>query len=476
MTPQTRQQLKYLLSDFITLNIGWLLFDIARFFTLPPEESAYGLHRFLLYKTLIFGQILIPLAMIGLYALSGAYNKGGTLYRSRLDEFLNTAFISFVGMIGIFFAVLIDDNIPERMTNYDLMVILYLSLLLPTAISRFLISGASARRIRRGDYCVNTLIIGASPAYRRKIERIMESSTLSGLRPVACAAYSPLNGAENIAGLPVYDSENIESLCRRLKIGALVVLPSIEGNESMGATLDSLYSLHVPIMVCAELLGKGVLQPRVAGVANEPLVDITNANIPASVANLKRLGDIVVSSLSLVLLSPVMVALAIGVRLDSPGPVFYRQERVGYHGRLFRIIKFRSMYTDAESDGRPQLSSGADDPRVTRIGRILRKYRLDELPQFWNVLVGEMSMVGPRPERKYYIDSILKRVPWYSLMRQVRPGITSWGMVKYGYASNIDEMVERSAYDLLYVRNISFAVDLKILFHTVSTVFKGKGI
>lgn len=475
MTPQTRQQLKYLLSDFITLNIGWFLFDIARFFALPPEESVCGLHRFLLYNTLILGQILIPLVMIGLYALSGAYNKGGTLYRSRLDEFLNTAFISFVGMIGIYFTVLIDNNIPERMANYDLMAILYLSLLLPTAIGRFLISRASARRIRRGDYCVNTLIVGASDTYRRKIERIMDASTLSGLRPVACVADSSSDRSENIAGLPVYDSEDIEGLCKRLKIGALVVLPSIEGNESMGATIDSLYSLHVPIMVCAELLGKGVLQPRVAGVANEPLVDITNANIPASVANLKRLGDIVVSSLSLLLLSPVLAVLAIGVRLDSPGPVFYRQERVGYHGHLFRIIKFRSMYTDAENDG-PQLSSGADDPRVTRIGRFLRKYRLDELPQFWNVLVGEMSMVGPRPERKYYIDSILKRVPWYSLMRQVRPGITSWGMVKYGYASNIEEMVERSAYDLLYLRNISFAVDLKILFHTVSTVFKGKGI
>ena len=363
MKPQTRQQLKYLLSDFITLNIGWLLFDIARFFTLPPEESAFGLQRFLLYKTLIFGQILIPLVMIILYAVSGTYNKGGTLYRSRLDEFLNTAFISFVGMIGIFFAVLIDDNIPERMTNYELMAILYLSLLLPTAISRFLISGAAARRIRRGDYCVNTLIIGASPAYRRKIERIMDSSTLSGLRPVACTAHGGIDSHDCIAGLPIYDHEDIEALCKRLKICALVVLPSIGGNERMGATLDSLYSLHVPIMVSAELLGPGALQPRVAAVANEPLVDITNANIPASVANLKRLGDIIVSAMSLLVLSPVLLALAIGVTLDSSGPVFYRQERVGYHGRMFRIIKFRSMYTDAESDGQPRLSSGSADPR-----------------------------------------------------------------------------------------------------------------
>lgn len=132
------------------------------------------------------------------------------------------------------------------------------------------------------------------------------------------------------------------------------------------------------------------------------------------------------------------------------------------------------MYVNAEASG-PSLSS-ENDPRVTRVGRILRKYRLDELPQFWNVLKGEMSLVGPRPEREYFLSRIIAKAPYYVLLLQVRPGITSWGMVKYGYAENVDEMIERSRYDLLYLENISFTVDMKILFHTVHTVATGKGV
>ncbi len=203
-------------------------------------------------------------------------------------------------------------------------------------------------------------------------------------------------------------------------------------------------------------------------------MNITNANIPDSTINLKRLSDIVFSGLALIVLSPVYAAISLMVKLDSPGPVFYRQERIGLHKRPFKIIKFRTMVDGAESDG-PALSH-KNDTRITRIGAFLRKYRLDEIPQFWNVLKGEMSLVGPRPEREYFIDRIVERVPYYSLIHQVRPGVTSLGMVKYGYASNVDEMIERLAYDLIYIENVSLGVDLKILFHTVSTIAGGKGL
>ena len=132
------------------------------------------------------------------------------------------------------------------------------------------------------------------------------------------------------------------------------------------------------------------------------------------------------------------------------------------------------MKVDAEANG-PTLST-LDDPRITKLGKIMRKYRLDELPQFWNVVKGDMSLVGPRPEREYYIKQIIKIAPYYSLVHQVRPGITSWGMVKFGYASNVDEMISRLKYDLLYIENVSLAVDLKIIFYTINTVFTGKGI
>lgn len=476
MKPQSAQQLKYLVSDFITLNIGWFLFNVARFYTLPADLVSNSLSDFLCYRQLIAGQFVVPLVMIGLYAVSGAYNRVGAMFRSRLDEILNTAFISLIGMVGVFFTALVDDNIPERMTNYELMAALYAALFVPTAGGRYIVSTAAARRLRRGEFSVNTLIVGARPSFRRKIERIKASSSMSGLRPVACVAFENENAESLIAGLPVYRISDIEDLCKKLKIEVIVVLPPADGLQGMGALLAELYSLGVRVLVSAELFSPVALQPRVLGVANEPLIDITTAGVRPSVANLKRLSDIGVSLTALIVLSPVLAAIALAVKFDSDGPCLYRQERVGYHGRLFKIIKFRSMLTNAEPDGVPLLSTGPDDPRITRMGRFLRKYRLDELPQFWNVLVGEMSLVGPRPERRHYVEQIIARVPWYGLIRQVRPGITSWGMVKYGYASNIDEMVERSSYDLLYIRNVSLPVDLKILFHTVSTVFKGKGI
>ena len=177
--------------------------------------------------------------------------------------------------------------------------------------------------------------------------------------------------------------------------------------------------------------------------------------------------------LALILLTPVYLFAAIMVKMGSKGPVFYSHERIGKNGKPFTMYKFRSIVQDAEKDG-PQLSSKTD-PRITSFGRFMRKTRIDEIPQFWNVLKGDMSMVGPRPERRYYIDKIVERAPHYKYLHKVRPGITSWGQVKYGYAENVDEMVERLKYDVLYIENMSLIVDLKILIYTVLIVLQGRG-
>jgi len=173
------------------------------------------------------------------------------------------------------------------------------------------------------------------------------------------------------------------------------------------------------------------------------------------------------------LLSPLFAVIAVLVKSSSKGPVFYLQERIGRYGKPFQIIKFRTMFVDAEAQG-PQLSRD-DDPRITRIGRFLRKSRLDEFPQFLNVLMGDMALVGPRPERAHFIAQIMERAPHYHHLQKVRPGITSWGQVKYGYAENVGEMVQRLRFDLIYIENMSIALDIKILFYTVLTVLKGRG-
>ena len=203
------------------------------------------------------------------------------------------------------------------------------------------------------------------------------------------------------------------------------------------------------------------------------LINIKSEIMPIWQRVFKRMLDIIISLMSLVLLIPVYIILAILVKLTSPGPIIFRQDRIGKNGKLFRIVKFRTMFINSEING-PQLSS-SNDSRITKVGRFMRRSRLDEFLQFYNVLIGEMSLVGPRPERQFFIDKIVEREPQFLKLTKVRPGITSWGQVKYGYAENVDQMIDRMKYDLLYLKNRSLSLDFKIMFYTVLIIFKGTG-
>lgn len=195
--------------------------------------------------------------------------------------------------------------------------------------------------------------------------------------------------------------------------------------------------------------------------------------MPIWQANIKRLVDIFGSSVAIILLAPVYLITAIGVKFSSKGPIFYSHERIGRYGNPFMIYKFRSMKQNSEQNG-PALSSD-NDPRITKFGKFMRKSRLDELPQFYNVIIGDMSLVGPRPERQFFIDKIVEVAPHYIHLLKVRPGITSWGQVKFGYAENVDEMVERLKYDIIYIENMSLYIDLKIIIYTVKIILKLEG-
>lgn len=196
--------------------------------------------------------------------------------------------------------------------------------------------------------------------------------------------------------------------------------------------------------------------------------------IPGWQSVIKTVCDYLFSVVFLLILSPFMLLLAVLILISGKGPVIYTQDRIGKNGKPFVIYKFRSMIFDAEK-GNPMLS-GVHEGRLTRLGGFMRKYRIDEIPNFFNVLKGDMSIVGPRPERKFFIDQIILREHGYSELQKVKPGITSWGQVRFGYASNVDEMSERLEYDLYYLKHRSIWFDLKILLMTLGTVLKGKGI
>lgn len=188
----------------------------------------------------------------------------------------------------------------------------------------------------------------------------------------------------------------------------------------------------------------------------------------------KRIFDIVVATLLLIVFSPLMLITALAILIEDGPPILYRQERVGLNGRLFNVIKFRSMKKDAEKDGTPRWAS-KNDTRVTRVGRIIRKLRIDELPQLFSVLKGDMSMVGPRPERAYFVDQLTKEIPFYAVRHSVKPGVTGWAQVRYHYGSSVDDAAQKLQYDLYYVKNHTLLLDLVILFETVGVVVGGKG-
>jgi lipopolysaccharide/colanic/teichoic acid biosynthesis glycosyltransferase len=189
---------------------------------------------------------------------------------------------------------------------------------------------------------------------------------------------------------------------------------------------------------------------------------------------IKTAIEYIIAFLCLVVASPIIILLAIAIKLSGRGPVIYTQKRIGRYGKSFNIYKFRSMHYGTEEG--IHLISGKNDIRITKIGRFMRKHKFDEIPNFINILKGEMSLVGPRPEQQYFIDQILLRAPHYTQIHNIKPGITSWAQVKYGYASNVDEMIERLEYDIYYLENRSLLFDLKVAFHTIGIIIKGEGI
>ncbi|MBC5633098.1 sugar transferase [Parabacteroides hominis] len=464
---KSKQAGKYILSDFISASVAWLLFNILRYEVFAIDEGADSLLDYLQYPGVLGGQVVIPLFWLVLYYFSGYYNK--PFGKSRLTELFSTFITVLIGTVFVFFALLLDD-IPRSIDiYYKLFFGMFGLQFFITYIPRLLITQSGMRKIKNREWAMKVLIIGAGG----KAVRIAHDLYRLGYDICGFVSEDERTPVKADRNQVLGTVEDIPVLMEKENVDEIVLAVESKNNKALLGILYSLYRYKRPIKVLADrfnMLSKIQLRT-IRGI---PLVDVTDNNFSPAEQNIKLFLDKVCSVVALLLLSPLFAYIAWRVKKDSPGPVFFRQERIGYLGQPFWMYKFRTMYVNAEENG-PSLSS-EDDLRVTPFGRIMRKYRLDELPQFWNVLKGDMSLVGPRPERKYFIDEIVKTAPYYYLLHNVRPGITSLGMVKYGYAASVDKMVERMEYDILYYENMSLTLDLTILIYTVKTVITGKGI
>lgn len=464
---KSKQAGKYILSDFISASVAWLLFNILRYEVFAIDEGADSLLDYLQYPGVLGGQVVIPLFWLVLYYFSGYYNK--PFGKSRLTELFSTFITVLIGTVFVFFALLLDD-IPRSIDiYYKLFFGMFGLQFFITYIPRLLITQSGMRKIKNREWAMKVLIIGAGG----KAVRIAHDLYRLGYDICGFVSEDERTPVKADRNQVLGTVEDIPVLMEKENVDEIVLAVESKNNKALLGILYSLYRYKRPIKVLADrfnMLSKIQLRT-IRGI---PLVDVTDNNFSPAEQNIKLFLDKVCSVVALLLLSPLFAYIAWRVKKDSPGPVFFRQERIGYLGQPFWMYKFRTMYVNAEENG---LSlSSEDDLRVTPFGRIMRKYRLDELPQFWNVLKGDMSLVGPRPERKYFIDEIVKTAPYYYLLHNVRPGITSLGMVKYGYAASVDKMVERMEYDILYYENMSLTLDLTILIYTVKTVITGKGV
>ncbi len=469
---QNAQRIKYIIGDLLATAAGWVSFyiyrfDITGFLTVPT------LQEYLTLPQVELNLILGPLAWLALYAFSGYYQN--PYFKSQTDELQVTFWSIVFGTLVTFFAMVIDDvpfindediavlkivHISPK-TYLQILLTLFGCVFFPVYLVRYFITHHVNKQIQSGKLGLRTLLIGEGKA-ALQLQRELKAEKRQ-------------NGYLIVKTVPDAASfEEIQKAVTENDIEAFLLAPDKHDARIINHMVYDLLPLELPIRIKAsneEILNG---QVHTDSLTSLPMIQYSTDLLSPFRRNLKRLGDITCSILALVILSPLFLIIAIVIRRDSSGPVFFKQERIGRSGKPFNIYKFRSMRTDAEQDG-PRLSSTMDR-RITKVGRYLRKYRIDELPQFWNVLKGDMSLVGPRPERDYYIRQIMDIAPYYSKLLQVRPGITSWGMVKYGYASTIFQMVERMRYDLMYINNCSIAVDLKILGFTVRTVLTGKGI
>lgn len=463
--PQPRIHTRwYVLTDIAGALFTWWLFYYLRTIIYDyPLSIPPGFY---------IGAVLYTLGWLSLHFLSGAYS--GIYHKTALTELARTLLVTVIGCLALLFFFILKNPQDNNLYYYKE----FYSLLLPnfavTLTLRLLLLRTIKKQLAEKRVYFNVLLIGTGKTAGDFYNAFVKTNEASGYHISSFLNTNGQNGLTLPASIKQYRGlEELPAIIRNDRIEEVIITVDKTERALLTRILQQLSDQDVNIKITPDAVDiiSGAVQT--SDVMGMPLMDVHSGLLPSWQQNSKRLLDLFISVTAAILLSPLLLYTAIRTALSSPGPVLYRQERIGYKGKPFTIWKFRSMVQDAEKNG-PMLST-EEDERITRWGKVMRKWRLDELPQLWNIIRGEMSLVGPRPERRFYVDQIVARHPEYKYLFKVKPGLTSWGMVTFGYASTVEEMIRRMTFDLMYVENASLLLDLRIMILTIATILKGKG-